>query len=181
MTRCALRVWQPHAAQVCKVGLYGGRSPPSTCSSSGGDAIRLGVVARRSIRSRWRICALASRRPGPERDAYLDGGPWFYAHTEQSTLFRVVNHVRDVGHFLVLGATGSGKSTLGNVLRAQWLQYPRTQAIVFDLDGHARLLTYLLGGTWHDLGSRTLRFQPLRHVDDLVRRGIILQWLLDGL
>ena len=39
------------------------------------------------------------------------------------TLFRVVNHLRDVGHFLVLGATGSGKSTLGNWLRAMWLQY----------------------------------------------------------
>ena len=50
---------------------------------------------------------------------------------------------------------------------------------MFDLDGHARLLTYLLGGTWHDLGSPTLRFQPLRHVDDPLRRGIALQWLLD--
>jgi type IV secretion system protein VirB4 len=122
---------------------------------------------------------LTAAWPGPARDAYLDAGPWFYAHTEQSTLFRVVNHVRDVGHFLVLGATGSGKSTLGNVLRSQWLQYPGTQAVVFDLDGHARLLTYLLGGTWHDLGSPTLRFQPLRHVDDPLRRGIIVQWLLD--
>ena len=46
------------------------------------------------------------------------------------------------------------------------MQYPRAQAKVFDLDGHARLLTYLLGGTWHDLASPTLRFQPLRHVDD---------------
>jgi type IV secretory pathway VirB4 component len=122
---------------------------------------------------------LTAAWPGPERDPYLDGGPWLYAHTEQTTLFRVVNHVRDVGHFLVLGATGSGKSTFGNVLRAQWLQYPRTQAMVFDLDGHARLLTYLLGGTWHDLGSPTLRFQPLRHVDDPLRRGLIVQWLLD--
>ena len=56
---------------------------------------------------------------------------------------------------------------------------PGAQAKVFDLDGHARLLTYLLGGTWHDLGSPTLRFQPLRHVDDPLRRGIALQWLLD--
>jgi type IV secretory pathway VirB4 component len=122
---------------------------------------------------------LTAAWPGPEGDAYLGGGPWLYAHTEESTLFRVVNHVRDVGHFLVLGATGSGKSTLGNVLRAQWLQYPNTQAIAFDLDGHARLLTYLLGGTWHDLGSPTLRFQPLRHVDDELRRGLMVQWLLD--
>jgi len=122
---------------------------------------------------------LTAAWPGPERDAYLDGGPWFYAHTEQSTLFRVVNHVRDVGHFLVLGATGSGKSTLGNFLRAQWMQYRNAQATLFDLDGHGRLLTYLLGGHWHDLGSPTLRLQPLRQCDDPQRYGLILQWLLD--
>ena len=33
--------------------------------------------------------------------------------------------------------------------------------------------------SWHDLGSPTLRFQPLRYVDDPLRRGIALQWLLD--
>src|SRR5712691_2852592 len=122
---------------------------------------------------------LTAAWPGPMRDAYLDGGPWFYAHTEQSTLFRVVNHVRDVGHFLCLGATGSGKSTLGNFLRAQWMQYRNAQATLFDLDGHGRLLTYLLGGHWHDLGSPTLRLQPLRQCYDPQRYGLILQWLLD--
>ena len=117
--------------------------------------------------------------PGPEHDAHFQAGPWFHVHTEHNTLFRVVNHIRDLGHFLVLGSTRSGKSTLGNFLRAQWMQYPGAQAKVFDLDGHARLLTYLLGGTWHDLGDPALRFQPLRHLDDPVRRGIALQWLLD--
>ena len=122
---------------------------------------------------------LTAAWPGPEYDTHLQAGPWFHVHTEHNTLFRVVNHVRDLGHFLILGATGAGKSTFGNFLRAQWMQYAGAQAKVFDLDGHARLLTYLLGGTWHDLGSPTLRFQPLRHVDDPLRRGIALQWLLD--
>jgi type IV secretory pathway VirB4 component len=117
--------------------------------------------------------------PGPERDAYLDEGPWFYAQTEGSNLFRVVNHLRDLGHFLLLGDTRSGKSTLGNFMRAMWMQHPRKQAKVFDVDGHARLLTYLLGGRWYDLGSPRLRIQPLRHVDDARRRALLLQWLLD--
>ncbi len=116
---------------------------------------------------------------GPARDDYLGGGPWFHVQTDNHTLFRVVNHLRDVGHFLVLGATGSGKSTLGNWLRAMWLQYPHTQAKLFDLDRHGRLLTLLLGGSWYDLGSPTARFQPLRHIDDPLRRGIAIQWLLD--
>jgi type IV secretion system protein VirB4 len=84
--------------------------------------------------------------PGPDHDAHLKAGPWFYAHTEFNTLFRVVNHVRDLGHFLVLGSTRSGKSTFANFLRACWMQYQGAQAKVFDLDGSARLLTYLLGG-----------------------------------
>jgi type IV secretory pathway VirB4 component len=122
---------------------------------------------------------LTATWPGPEIDSYLCGGPWFYAHTEQHTLFRVVNHVRDIGHFLVLGSTGSGKTSLGNFLRSQWMQYPNAQAKLFDLDSGGRLLTHLLGGTWYDLGAPTLRFQPLRHVDDPTRRGLAVQWLLD--
>jgi type IV secretion system protein VirB4 len=116
---------------------------------------------------------------GPAGDAYLKGGPWFYAQTDNHTLFRVVNHLRDVGHFLILGATGSGKSTLANWLRLMWMQYRNAQAKLFDLDRHGRLLTYLLGGSWYDLGSPTVRFQPLRHIDDPLRRGIAIEWLLD--
>jgi len=36
-----------------------------------------------------------------------------------------------------------------------------------------------MGGSWFDLGSPTARFQPLRHIDEPLRRGIALQWLLD--
>gem|GEM_PF-1874134 len=117
--------------------------------------------------------------PGPSHDEHLRALPWFFVHTEFNTLFRVVNHIRDLGHFLILGKTRSGKSVLANFLRACWMQYTGAQAKVFDLDGSARLLTYLLGGQWHDLGSASLRLQPLRYVDDLERRSLALQWLLD--
>ena len=43
-------------------------------------------------------------------------------------------------YFLLLGATRSGKSTLGNFMRAMWMQYRNAQAKVFDVDGHARLV-----------------------------------------
>ena len=95
---------------------------------------------------------------GPTWDKYLQAGPWFYAQTDGSNIFRIVNHLRDLGHFLLLGDTRSGKSTLGNFMRAMWMQYRGAQAKVFDVDRHARLLTYLLGGYWWDLGSTTLRF-----------------------
>ena len=124
---------------------------------------------------------LTAMWPGPERDDSLNGGPWFYAQTECTSLFRVVNHLRDLGQFLILGQTRSGKSTLANFIRSQWMQYVNAQAQVFDVDGHARLLTYLLGGSWYDLGSPSLRLQPLRHCDAPLRKALLLQWLMDML
>ena len=46
---------------------------------------------------------------GPERETFLNGPPWYWAHTEQHTAYRVVGYVRDVGHFALIGPTGSGK------------------------------------------------------------------------
>lgn len=115
---------------------------------------------------------------GPEFDAELDGPPWFYAHTEQSTIFRVVNHVRDIGHFMMLGPTGTGKSTMVGLGVAQWYKYRGAQAAVYDVGRTARLITLLLGGQWIDLGSGNIQLQPLRHIDRSHERIWALNWLL---
>jgi type IV secretory pathway VirB4 component len=122
---------------------------------------------------------LTSMWPGPEWDEDLKGGPWFWAQTDVSNLFRVVNHYLHLGMGLVLGHSGAGKSTLFNFMRSMWMQYRGAQATLFDVDKHGRLLTYLLGGEWLDLGSSTLRLQPLRHIDDPRRFALLLQWMLD--
>ena len=116
--------------------------------------------------------------PGPERDEYLGGLPWFYAHTETSSLFRVVNHVRDVGHFMMLGPTGTGKSTMLGLGTAQWFKYPNAQVALYDVGRTARLITLLLGGQWVDLGSGNVQLQPLRHIDKMQERIWALNWLL---
>ncbi|HSX80462.1 MAG TPA: hypothetical protein VLQ80_18065, partial [Candidatus Saccharimonadia bacterium] len=115
---------------------------------------------------------------GMEWDETLDAPPWLHAVSPGQSLIRLVNHVQGLGHFLLLGATRSGKSTLLNLLRSQWMQYANAQAMLFDLDGHGRLLTYLLGGRWHDLGAVGTRYAPFQGIADPARRVSVLEWLL---
>ena len=49
---------------------------------------------------------------GPLADAHLDAPPLFFGKTEGSTPFRFSLHVGDVGHTLIVGPTGAGKSVL---------------------------------------------------------------------
>lgn len=62
-------------------------------------------------------------------------------------------HVNDVGHTVVLGATGSGKSFLLNFMVTQLLQHdPRI--VVLDLGHSYRKLATLLEGSYVELGLR---------------------------
>ena len=116
--------------------------------------------------------------PGPERDEHLGQGPWFLARTEGSSLVRIVHHVRDVGHSLILGSTGSGKSTFVGWGMAQWLMYPHTRGTILDVGRTARLLTLLCGGQWIDLSTNSVPLQPLRHIDQASELRWCVEWLL---
>ena len=70
----------------------------------------------------------------------------------------------DVGHTLILGATGSGKSFLLNFLLVQALQYD-PKVLVLDLGGSYRWLTQFLGGGYLELspdnaGNADLALRP---------------------
>ena len=121
---------------------------------------------------------LQSTWPGPARDEHLKQGPWFLAHTEGSTLFRVVNHTLDNGHFKVIGPTRTGKSVLANVMVASWLKYQGAQASWWDLDGSARCLTHCLGGHYHHIGADGIGFQPYAGIDEDVERAWAFEWTL---
>ena len=53
--------------------------------------------------------------------------PLFFARTEGSTPFRFSLHVGDVGHTLVVGPTGAGKSVLLALMALQFRRYPRAR------------------------------------------------------
>ena len=73
--------------------------------------------------------------------------------TRHHTPYHLALHVQDVGHMLVLGATGSGKSFLLNFLLTHAQKYePLT--VVFDLGHSYRKLATLLEGSYVELGLR---------------------------
>jgi type IV secretion system protein TrbE len=115
---------------------------------------------------------------GPERDEHAQAPPLFFAKTEGSTPFRFVLHVGDVGHTLVVGPTGAGKSVLLALMALQFRRYPGSQVFAFDFGGSIRAAALGMGGDWHDLGGDVgLALQPLARIDDPAERAWAAAWV----
>lgn len=59
-------------------------------------------------------------------------------------------HLADVGHGLILGPTGAGKTVIGGWMALRWSQYPRSRTYVFDKDRSLRKMVLLSGGEYLD-------------------------------
>jgi type IV secretion/conjugal transfer VirB4 family ATPase len=106
--------------------------------------------------------------------------PLLWAATDGSTPFRVHLHDSDVGHTLVLGKTGSGKSVLLALLAAQFRRYPRAQVFAFDVGYSLWALAHAAGARHYDLAAGrvdTLAFQPLARIDDPAERAWAAEWV----
>jgi type IV secretion system protein VirB4 len=124
------------------------------------------------------LTPLSSVWAGPERNGHLNGPPLFYAETTGSTPFRFSTHVGDVGHMLIVGPTGAGKSVLLSLMAMQFRRYPNSQVYIFDKGKSARAATLAMGGAHHELGSDgTLAFQPLAHIDNAAERSWAADWI----
>ncbi|HEU4754941.1 MAG TPA: hypothetical protein VFU47_17675, partial [Armatimonadota bacterium] len=103
-----------------------------------------------------------------------------WAATDGNTPFRLNLHDSDVGHTLVVGRTGAGKSVLVGSVAAQWMRYPRAQLFYFDHGYSAWLLARACGWTHYDIGAGrvdSLGFQPLARVDEPAERAWAAEWL----
>jgi len=124
------------------------------------------------------LVPLSSVWAGPARNAHLDGAPLLYAETSGSTPFRLSTHVGDVGHMLIVGPTGAGKSVLLALLALQFRRYAGSQVYIFDKGYSARAAVLAMGGEHHALGSDgSLAFQPLRGIDDPAERSWAAEWI----
>lgn len=117
---------------------------------------------------------------GPEQDDHLSAPPLLHARTGGSTPFRFAQHVGDVGHLLIVGPTGAGKSVLLATLALQFRRYKQARVIIFDKGLSARAVTLGMSGIHHPLGvggDAALSFQPLRHIDNDNERKWAAEWI----
>lgn len=128
------------------------------------------------------IFPLSAIWAGQEENRHLDAPVLMYTHTLDSTPFRLDLHVGDVGHTMIVGPTGAGKSVLLGTLAAQFRRYQGAQVYCFDKGGSCRALTAGVGGNFFDLGENyegTLAFQPLADIDNDNDRSWAAEWLHD--
>jgi type IV secretion/conjugal transfer VirB4 family ATPase len=126
------------------------------------------------------LMPLSSVWAGPERDEHLMGPPLLVAETSGSTPFRLSIHVGDVGHMLVVGPTGAGKSVLLSLIAMQFRRYSGGRVFIFDKGWSARAAVLAMGGSHHALSAgeaSSLTFQPLRRIGEAGQRSWAAEWL----
>ncbi|MBT0779321.1 conjugal transfer protein TrbE [Paracoccus sp. pheM1] len=116
-------------------------------------------------------------------DQHFDAPPLLFGKTEGATPFRFSLHVGDVGHTLVVGPTGAGKSVLLALMALQFRRYAGSQVFAFDFGGSIRA-SALAMGDWHDLGGglsedgeAPVSLQPLARIHETTERAWASDWI----
>ncbi|MFG1403823.1 conjugal transfer protein TrbE [Xanthobacter sediminis] len=122
---------------------------------------------------------------GPERDEHFGAAPLLFGKTDGSTPFRFSLHVGDVGHTLVVGPTGAGKSVLLALMALQFRRYAGAQVFAFDFGGSIRAAALAMRGDWHDLGGgltdgseTSVSLQPLACIEETAERAWAGDWIV---
>lgn len=99
--------------------------------------------------------------------------------TSTNTPFRLNVHVRDVGHTLIFGATGAGKSVLLASMVAQFRRYEGMSVFCFDKGMSMYTLCKAMGGTHYEVAadSGSLAFAPLKYLETPSDKAWAAQWI----
>lgn len=139
----------------------------------------LDYIVRKSVINTLNMSCFASLHNYPE--GKISGNHWgeyvTIMDTTSGTPFYFNFHVRDVGHTLIIGPTGAGKTVLMNFLCAQAQKF-KPRMFFFDKDRGAEIFIRALGGVYTliDPSSRC-NFNPLLLDDNGENRTFIMEWL----
>lgn len=137
------------------------------------ENIRGGMLSTQSFADLIPISTIWSGQPTNPSDKFAGDAPALLrAQSASGEPYFFNLHSRDVGHTLVFGPTGSGKSVLLGLIASNFLKYARAQVFVFDRMRSMYTLTRAIGGTHVDLSKAAL--SPLK-------AGLGHRWALDWL
>lgn len=84
-----------------------------------------------------------------------------------------------VGHTLMIGGTGKGKTTVTSFLLSQALKFKGMRIVAFDRLNGAQVFTDLHDGTYIDASSfKNLKMNPVQNVDSPATRVFLENWLM---
>jgi type IV secretion system protein VirB4 len=130
--------------------------------------------------------------PGGVENSDWGKGPIVVFPTSAGTPYRFQFHVSDqpgaVGHTLVIGPTGGGKTTLFSFLIAQSMRHPKLKAFFFDRNRGAEIFTLACGGKYVCLENRgqnvdkitaafNAKLNPLKMENNEQNRAFLRRWL----
>lgn len=111
---------------------------------------------------------------------YPEGSPaLLQGATTGATPFWLNLHVGDVGHTLVFGPTGAGKSVFLATIASQFLRYKGATITAFDKGNSMLPLCLATGGQHYDLGGEASSpgLCPLQHIDSDADAAWAVEWL----
>lgn len=105
--------------------------------------------------------------------------PLMHCATHGSTPFRLNLHVGDLGHTLMFGPTGAGKSTSLATIAAQFRRYPNASIFAFDKGRSMMPLCMAANGDHYNIASekQTLAFSPMSHVKGTADIAWFQDWI----
>ncbi|MDF2964897.1 MAG: transporter [Rickettsiaceae bacterium] len=139
----------------------------------------MGYIVRKSLINTLNLAGFASLHNYPA--GKMNGNHWgehvTVLDTTSGTPFYFSFHVRDVGHTLIIGPTGAGKTVLMNFLCAQAQKF-RCRMFFFDKDRGAEIFIRAIGGVYTPIDpGKKCNFNPLKLPDNGENRTFLLEWL----